>query len=119
MLCGESGSCETHVPSHFAAIENEGEVVGRLRPFPSDWRVTGPAKREPIVLPVLNILAFVRSVDGIEDRPSTPARPTSPYLDSGASTPAVSGPAEAHNFLAHVEGMSSWSNGLVLIKREP
>ena len=109
MLCGESGSCETHVPSHFAAIENEGEVVGRLRPFPSDWRVTGPAKREPIVLPVLNI----------EDRPSTPARPTSPYLDSGASTPAVSGPAEAHNFPAHVEGMSSWSNGLVLIKREP
>jgi hypothetical protein len=100
------------------ALEDSSE---ELRPFPQDCCVTGPAKRESIVLPILNILAFCHgeNIDILKDRPPTPEWTSEPYLDSDASTLATSGPAEAYSFRTYIEGMSVWSNGCVLIEREP
>ena len=120
MLCSAGGESGSGLRGHFdhIAIEDSFE---ELRPFPQDCRVAGPPKRDLIVSPILNILAFCHgeNIDTLEDRPPTPERTSEPYLGSDALTLATSVPAEVYNFLTYVEGMSAWSNDCVLIEREP
>ncbi|UPX20992.1 uncharacterized protein EKO05_0011198 [Ascochyta rabiei] len=68
--------------------------------------------------PILNILAYGRG-EVIDDRPAAPDRPIDREKIENSAKSKRTAPAEAYNVPVYVEGMSTWSNGRLLISQEP
>lgn len=122
MLCRASREeRERPLPGHSGAACEERLSGGSVSPS-QDEHVGGPVKRELVVRPILNILAFGRgkSTDLAKDKPMTQSERKWPLnvALSCRNKEKLLGPAEAYNFPVF-DGMSTWSNSKVMIQQEP